>query len=375
MTFEKGEAVGKSPPTLYISNNGTSTFTVPVNTSLYKEGYTLTGWTDGVNTYSIGQEVTVTDNLTLTPVFNPNTVQLSDLTEETTVRWQFGEGNGAPSVNFRSSGGDGTMGYIVNQIKVNGSTIDIPVAIDATNGLLNNTGRNDQWAQINTGTVLTVPSFKNTIVKFGSYQKATKTTVDGQAVTTTEEKNPFYHTATITSEAATIKIDVKDDIGYINSVTVTYPAQKKPSDLKVAIGKENITLNKGGDTYTLTPDVDYYTSSTGAMTFESSIPGVATVDENGVITPLEYGKTTITVRQAGDSNYASGSISYMVKVISAAGQTDKPEVTIGDNGNVTITAVENAKVYYTIDGSSPSESSTLYSEPFSDEGKVAKVVA
>lgn len=375
VTFEKGEAGGKAPPTLYISNNGTSTFTVPVNTSLYKEGYTLTGWTDGVNTYSIGQEVTVTKDLTLTPVFTPNTVQLSDLTEETAVTWQFGEGNGAPSVNFRSSGGDGTTGYIVNQIKVNGSTIDIPVAIDATNGLLNNSGRNDQWAQINTGTVLTVPSFKNTIVKFGSYQKATKTTVDGQAVTTTEEKNPFYHTATITSEAATIKIDVKDDIGYINSVTVTYPAQKKPSDLKVAIGKENITLNKGGDTYTLTPDVDYYTSSTGAMTFESSIPGVATVDENGVITPLEYGKTTITVRQAGDSNYASGSISYTVKVISAAGQTEKPEVTIGKNGNVTITAVENAEVYYTTDGSSPSESSTSYSGPFSAEGQVVKVVA
>lgn len=375
VTFEKGEAGGKAPPTLYISNNGTSTFTVPVNTSLYKEGHTLTGWTDGENTYSIGQEVTVTKDLTLTPDFTPNTVQLSDLTEETTVTWQFGEGNGAPSVNFRSSGGDGTMGYIVNQIKVNGSTIDIPVAIDATKGLLNNSGRNDQWAQINTGTVLTVPSFKNTIVKFGSYQKATKTTVDGQTVTTKEEKNPFYHTATITSEAATINIDVKDDIGYINSVTVTYPAQKKPSDLKVAIGKENITLNKEGDKYTLIPDVDYYTSSTGAMTFESSIPGVATVDENGVITPLEYGKTTITVRQAGDSNYASGSISYTVKVISAAGQTEKPVVTIGDNGIVTITAVENAKVYYTTDGSSPSESSTQYSEPFSAEGKVVKVVA
>lgn len=378
VTFDKGEAGGKAPPTLYISNNGTSTFTVPVNTSLYKEGYTLSGWTDGVNTYSIGQEVTVTDNLTLTPVFNPNTVQLSDLTEETTVTWQFGEGNGAPSVNFQSNGsGDGTTGYIVNQIKVNGSTIDIPVAIDATKGLglLKNSGRNDQWAQINTGTVLTVPSFKNTTVKFGSYQKATKTTVDGQTVTTEQTKNPFYHTATITSEAATINIDVKDDIGYINSVTVTYPAQKKPSDLKVAIGKENITLNKEGNTYTLTPDVDYYTSSTGAMTFESSIPGVATVDENGVIEPLEYGKTTITVRQAGDSNYASGSISYTVKVISAAGQTDKPEVTIGDNGNVTITAVENAEVYYTTDGSSPSESSTLYSEPFSAEGQVVKVVA
>ena len=382
VTFEKGEAGGKAPPILYISNNGTSTFTVPVNTSLYKEGYTLTGWKYDVNTYSIGQEVTVTKDLTLTPVFTANTVQLSDLTEETTVTWQFGKGNGAPSVNFRSSGGDGTTGYIVNQINVNGATIDIPVTIDATNGLLNNSNRSDtdQWAQINTGTVLTVPSFKNTTVKFGSYKPASTkpasaTTVDGQTVTTAETKDPYYHTATITSEAATIKIDVKDDIQYINSITVTYPAQKKSSDLKVAIGKENITLNKGGDTYTLTPDVDYYTSSTGAMTFESSITKVATVDGSGVITPLEYGKTTITVRQAGDSNYASGSISYTVKVISAAGQTEKPEITIGDNGTVTITAVENAKVYYTTDGSSPSESSTLYYAPFSAEGQVVKAVA
>lgn len=380
VTFDKGEAGGKAPPTLYISNNGTSTFTVPVNTSLYKEGHTLTGWTDGEtpNPYSIGQEVTVTKDLTLTPVFTPNTVQLSDLTEETTVTWQFGVKNGALAMNI----GSNSTTYLVTQIKVNGSTIDLPLYVETKTGKLSNNTRTDEFAQVNSGSEYTISVFKNAKVDIGCYSKGevSNTKVGNTLVTgPVGTSRPYLYSSTVTESDITdgkVKIIIGSDMqSYLSGVTVTYPVQKKPSDLKVAIGKENITLNKQGNTYTLTPDVDYYTSSTGAMTFESSIPGVATVDENGVIKPSEYGKTTITVRQAGDSNYASGSISYTVKVISAAGQTEKPVVTIGENGIVTITAVENAKVYYTTDGSSPSESSTQYSEPFSAEGKVVKVVA
>lgn len=382
ITFNIGDsgAEGIVPPIIYVAADNKSTFTVPVNTSLYKEGHTLTGWTDGEtpNPYSIGQEVTVTKDLTLTPVFTPNTVQLSDLTEETTVTWQFGVKNGALAMNI----GSNSTTYLVTQIKVNGSTIDLPLYVETKTGKLSNNTRTDEFAQVNSGSEYTISVFKNAKVDIGCYSKGevSNTKVGNTLVTgPVGTSRPYLYSSTVTESDITdgkVKIIIGSDMqSYLSGVTVTYPAQKKPSDLKVAIGKENITLNKQGNKYTLTPDVDYYTSSTGAMTFESSIPGVATVDENGVIKPLEYGKTTITVRQAGDSNYASGSISYTVKVISAAGQTEKPVVTIGENGIVTITAVENAKVYYTTDGSSPSESSTQYSEPFSAEGKVVKVVA
>ena len=46
--------------------------TIPANFTLYKEGYTLTGWTDGSNTYTAGETVTPKGDLALTPVFTAN---------------------------------------------------------------------------------------------------------------------------------------------------------------------------------------------------------------------------------------------------------------------------------------------------------------
>lgn len=380
ITFTKGDsgAEGLFPPVIYVAADNKSSFIVPANTSLYKKGYTLTGWTDGVNTYGIGQEVMVTTDMTLTPVFTANTVTLSDLTEETTVTWQFGRAKGALSMNI----GSNATTYLVTQIEVNGSSIDLPLYVETKTGKLANSSRTDDFAQVNSGSEYTIYAFKNAKVELGSYSKnAVSDTKVGNTLVTgpAGSTRPYIYSSTVTETDITdgkVKIIIgKDMDSYMSGVSVTYPAQKKPSDLKVAIDKENITLNKGGETYTLTADVDYYTSSTGAMTYTSSIPAVASVDANGVITPLEYGKTIITVRQASDDTYASASISYTVKVISATGQTEKPEVTIGDGGTVTITAVKNAKVYYTTDGSSPSESSTPYSAPFSAEGQVVKAVA
>ncbi len=372
--FTAGTAEGIAPPVQYVDNSGTSSLVIPTNQTLYKEGHTLTAWTDGTNTYPIGESVVVKGNMTLSPVFTENTVTLGDITKETTVTWQFGQRNGAPALSL----GSYSTGYLVTQVEVNGTIIDIPLYIETIDGKF--VVRTDDLAQVNSGSVYTISAFEGSTVKIGSYGKGdTPDTKVGSVVVTkpTETSYPYYHTAIVQKDdisGSKIKLTIGKDVGsYLSSITVTYPAQKKPSDLKIALGKENLTLNLGTE-YPLTLNTDYYTSSTGAVSFESSIPSVAEVDsESGVITPKGYGKTVITVRQAGDSDYALGSISYTVKVISPAGQTQKPEIEIANDGMVTIAATEGT-VYYTTDGTTPDSESTAYTNPFSAQGLVVKAI-
>ena len=97
---------------------------IPVNRTVYLEGKTLTGWTDGTDTFDIGSKYTVQDDVTLTPVFAENTEALSG-----TVVYDFQRQNGAPTVQWQ-----GVNKFLVYQA-VNGSAkIDVKFAVDTTNG-------------------------------------------------------------------------------------------------------------------------------------------------------------------------------------------------------------------------------------------------
>lgn len=77
-----------------------SSYTLPVNTTLYLAGSTLTGWTDGTNTYKPGETITAPSaSTTLTPVFTANTKSLANRTEATTLTYYFGHKNGAQDIN------------------------------------------------------------------------------------------------------------------------------------------------------------------------------------------------------------------------------------------------------------------------------------
>lgn len=150
------------------------TFTIPANFTMYQEGKTLVGWTDGTRNYEIGEVVTVSAPLALTPVFVANTVSLADRDDAVTVKWDFQRMNGAPTVGFQN-----VTGFWVSQVKIGTEIIDVKLDFDTNNGgKIANANWND-WAQMNSGTTFKVPSCKGAVVSVEAYNSPTTTTVDG----------------------------------------------------------------------------------------------------------------------------------------------------------------------------------------------------
>ena len=172
------DVIGDVPAATTVVKN--ESLTLPVNQSMYKEGHTLTGWTDGTNTYAPGATFTPTAHTTLTAVFTFNTVSIPTATSSVSVRWYFGESNGAPSVHFEGGAGNG---YLITQAIVDGVAIDAKLDIDATSGKFFNTGRNDQWAQVKATTTFAFLSKQGAIVSLGVYNDPVASTLDDKTYT------------------------------------------------------------------------------------------------------------------------------------------------------------------------------------------------
>lgn len=215
VTYLTGEASGIVPKPLVVEIGGT--FVVPFNNSLYVEGKTLTGWSDGVNTYALGEEVTAGDsNVELTPVFTENSVTLAERSEAVTLTYQLGEGNGAPSFAWEGAGKG--IGLLVTQVAVNGEVIDVKLDVDATAGKLSNNGRGDKWAQANTGTIITVPSCKGATISLEAYDALNATTIDGVAL----ESGATTASFTCAGSAETVDV-VMGENTYLSYVKVVLP--------------------------------------------------------------------------------------------------------------------------------------------------------
>ena len=172
------DVIGEVPAETTVVKN--ESLTLPINQSMYKEGYTLTGWTDGSNTYAPGATFTPTAHTTLTAVFTSNTISIPTATSSVSVRWYFGESNGAPSVHFEGGAGNG---YLITQAIVDGVAIDAKLDIDATSGKFFNTGRNDQWAQVKATTTFAFLSKQGAIVSLGVYNDPVASTLDDKTYT------------------------------------------------------------------------------------------------------------------------------------------------------------------------------------------------
>jgi hypothetical protein len=253
ITYKAGGAKGTVPSDEYYLD-GTE-MTIPANYSLYLEGSTFAGWSDGTTTYKSGDKVALTEDKTLTAVFTENTTTLSDLvaarkSNSVVLNWNFARKSGAPTISY----GEGSTGYYVIQTTIDGVTIDVPMTVDASNnGKVNNTSDQTQ-AQINGKTILSVPVSNGANVKLTSTSgKISTTTINGS--TEYSGSGTKVVTYVYSGEDATIDILFDSDGKNYSSVTVTY----LPAEYSVAItnlGAATLSLSQAVE---IPEDVTAYT--------------------------------------------------------------------------------------------------------------------
>ena len=292
-------------------------YTIPAqNFTLYKEGYTLTGWTDGENTYATGETITLAGDLNLTPVFTENKVNLSDRTEAVTLNFSFRRDQGAPIVQWQN-----TNGHVwVTQAEINGTTIDVPMTIDTNPGKFNNSNNTD-CAQTNNGTVFTVPSCKGaevTLECHGSFSIST-TTIDGQ--TDYEGSGTTTIKQTIASSAETVQIVIGDG-SYYRYVKVVLPVVESQG------GGETFVNEVATIEWPMDEPADYSKSTAtpdGAFsTVAVDLGAVRLMDQNGNenATGTSNVSSGVTFSQMRPTNDGSDFVTWVVKP--AAGLTFTP---------------------------------------------------
>ena len=223
VTFENNtDAIGTAPVVDSVVIG--KPVTIPTNKTLYKEGFTLTGWSDGENTYAIGASYTTSRDITLHPVFTANVYSVADVSVSTTVHWDFQKQNGAPEVQWEGRTND----VLVEQVVINGQRTDIGLIINTTSGKFNNAAWND-WCQVNEGTTFTFPTINEAVVSaFSMYEpkngEEEMSNVDGIAYSAYAGNLATYNVATSTGLSV---LTIKGG-SYYRYIEVTYPATIPP---------------------------------------------------------------------------------------------------------------------------------------------------
>ena len=219
VTFDAGEATGAAYVPEAVKKEVGTTITLPVNFTMYVEGKTMTGWTDGNNTFAPGASYTVPEaDVTLTAVFTTNEVSLADRTEAVTLKWDFQSRNGAPSVQWQNQSGL----VWVTQATIDGKTIDVALPFSTNPGKFNNANWSD-WCQVNEGTTFNVPSCKGAVVSIEAYNALTTTSIDGQ----TDYESDRIVSYTIASSAESVDVVMSNDGQYYRYIQVVLPVEQQ----------------------------------------------------------------------------------------------------------------------------------------------------
>lgn len=252
VTLDKGDGDGVAPSALTDQTEGTE-ITLPKNFTMYKEGYTMTGWDengDGTADYAPGDAYTIpASDATLTAIYTENAKTLADRTGAVTIKWDFLRGNGAPTVEW----GEGSGAHFwVAQASIAGETIDVKLPINVTaSGKFNNKGWTD-WIQINNTTEMTIPSAEGAVITVGVYGEGNASTVNGNTNDSYATYVNTYNVAATDATAAFVansgetnayykyiqvvlpKIMITPDPGYFFNLNMTYSG----SDVNVTHGTE-----------------------------------------------------------------------------------------------------------------------------------------
>lgn len=342
-SFSKGTsaAVGVVPAALSALSG--AKICVPANRSLYLEGSTLTGWTDGTNTYAPLDSVTMTADLALTPVFTANTKTLADREDTLSLKWWTCSIGGVPT--YKLEGTSNATGALVQQATIGGETIDVACLINAESGKFNN-ANNTNWAQVNKGTVILIPAGKGSALESLGYSAFGAT---GKTATTLDGLSDYASSTTLAYTYAgvkdsTMKMVVGNDAGYIRYFKMTYAKPEKTTyndDATVTwpcnLGATNPTAGE--------------TSLKGAFSLTSNtvgsgltVTGTGTATANG--TTYTYTKYQPTVSNAAahtDGDYVDFMVTPSKGLTFTPSAVDINTTRFGTDGG-------NWDVYYVVNG-------------------------
>ena len=323
ITYNAGQLAAGSPPAAQWVEEGDK-YTIPLNTTLYYEGYTLKYWVeDAANLlgthYIPGKTYTApAEHMRLFPVFEPNTFNILDITEPTTATWHFARKDGAPTMAYENS-----AGILMTQLYKDGDWIDLKIYLDATQkdggyGKFNNVSDINRM-QIRDYSVIQFPATPACVVGV----TATGAEVYGTTVAGRKKGDKGY-----VAENNSIAVTCPDQINATDSVvfttncycmdfTVTYKPQKaiKPTLTALTIGgtpltAEQLTALKGSENKTHTVDLPPTTSDKDVDMPE--VTGEADNDGTVAVTPatIAIPYSTVTVSTAGGIIVETYTISY-----------------------------------------------------------------
>lgn len=208
ISFDKGktEIKGNVPDAIYTDNDGW--ITIPQNTTLFKENYALTGWTDGNEIYPVGTRHIFTQDVTLTPVVTRCEKHITDTDSPVTATWYFDQKDGAPVISAKKGV---SFSYTKSVIVNNDNRIDLPLILTGAkaenndarvNYLKDRNGNEAKGAQLNAGLVLRIPAVYGMNVKLKASGKVDK-------------ENPQYINETFFSQPTDgNNVDKLADIGF-----------------------------------------------------------------------------------------------------------------------------------------------------------------